>query len=33
VVIHIIIVVTHETIDGQPRRQYILITFGLAYGS
>jgi hypothetical protein len=32
VVIHIIIVVTHETIDGQPRRQYI-ITFGLAYGS
>jgi hypothetical protein len=33
VVIHIIIVVTHETIDGQPRRQYIFITFGLAYGS
>jgi hypothetical protein len=32
VVIHIIIVVTHETIDGQPGRQYI-ITFGLAYGS
>jgi hypothetical protein len=32
VVIHIIIVVTHETIDGQPRHQYI-ITFGLAYGS
>jgi uncharacterized membrane protein len=31
VVIHIIIVVTHETIDGQPRRQYI-ITFGPAYG-
>jgi hypothetical protein len=32
VVIHIIIVVTHVTIDGQPRRQYI-ITFGPAYGS
>jgi uncharacterized membrane protein len=32
VVIHIIIVVTHETIDGQPGCQYI-ITFGLAYGS
>jgi hypothetical protein len=32
VVIHIIIVVTHETIDGQPGHQYI-ITFGLAYGS
>ena len=32
VVIHIIIVVTHETIDGQPGRQYIVITFGLAYG-
>jgi hypothetical protein len=32
VVIYIIIVVTHETIDGQPGRQYI-ITFGLAYGS
>jgi hypothetical protein len=32
VVIHIIIVVTHETIDGQPGRQYI-IRFGLAYGS
>jgi hypothetical protein len=32
VVIHIIIIVTHETIDGQPRHQYI-ITFGLAYGS
>ncbi len=31
--IHIIIIVTHETIDGQPRCQYILITFGLAYGS
>jgi hypothetical protein len=32
VVIHIIIVVTHETIDGQPGCQYI-IRFGLAYGS
>jgi hypothetical protein len=32
VVIHIIIVVAHETIDGQPRCWYI-ITFGLAYGS
>jgi hypothetical protein len=36
VVIHIIIVVAHETIDGQPGgqpgRQYI-IRFGLAYGS
>jgi hypothetical protein len=32
VVINIIIVVTHETIDGQPRCQYI-IRFGLAYGS
>jgi hypothetical protein len=32
VVIHIIIVVAHETIDGQPRHRYI-ITFGLAYGS
>jgi hypothetical protein len=32
VVIHIIIVVTHETIDGQPGHQYI-ISFGLAYGS
>jgi hypothetical protein len=32
VVIHIIIIVTHETIDGQPRHQYI-VTFGLAYGS
>ncbi len=32
VVIHVIIVVTHETMDGQPGRQYI-ITFGLAYGS
>jgi hypothetical protein len=32
VVIHKIIIVTHETIDGQPRCQYI-ITFGLAYGS
>jgi hypothetical protein len=31
VVIHIIIV-SHETIDGQPGHQYI-ITFGLAYGS
>jgi hypothetical protein len=30
--IHIIIVVTNETIDGQPRHQYI-ITFGLAYDS
>jgi hypothetical protein len=32
VVIHIIIVVTHENIDGQPGLQYI-ITSGLAYGS
>jgi hypothetical protein len=32
VVIHIIIGVTYETIDGQPGRQYIVITFGLAYG-
>jgi hypothetical protein len=33
VVIHIIIVVAHDTIaDGQPRCEYI-ITFGLAYGS
>jgi hypothetical protein len=32
VVIHIIIVVTHETIDGQARHQYIR-TFCLAYGA
>jgi hypothetical protein len=32
VVIHIIIIVAHETIDGQPRCRYI-ITFCLAYGS